>query len=73
MIPDLDCDKECRFQAVGPTTTTCTYYSPVYDKNGNNINPDGNITRGALRCTVCDRKWSFSSRYGKTEYVEIKK
>lgn len=71
MIPNLDCDKDCRFQEVGPTTTTCMYYPPVYDKHGNNTNPDGNITSGGLKCVVCNRKWSYSRRYGETTYNEV--
>jgi hypothetical protein len=51
--------------------TTCMYFPPTYDKHGNNTNPDGNITSGALRCTVCNRKWSYSRQYGETQYTEI--
>lgn len=71
MIPNLDCDKDCRFQEDGFTVTTCMYFPPVYDKNGNNTNPDGNTTSGKLKCTVCNRRWSFSRRYGETSYQEI--
>lgn len=70
MIPNLDCDKDCRFQEAGPTVTTCMYYPPVYDKHGNNTNPDGNITSGGLKCVVCNRMWSYSRRYGETTYEE---
>lgn len=71
MIPNLDCDKDCRFQEEGWSATTCMYFIPVYDKHGNNLNPDGNITSGTLKCTVCDKRWSYSTQYGETTYKEI--
>lgn len=71
MIPNLDCDKDCRFQEDGMSMTTCMYFPPTYDKHGNNTNPDGNITSGALRCTVCNRRWSYSRQYGETQYAEV--
>ena len=71
MIPNLDCDKDCRFQEEGWSSTTCMYFIPVYDKHGNNLNPDGNITSGTLKCTVCDKRWSYSTQYGETTYKEI--
>lgn len=71
MIPNLDCDKECRFQEDGMSMTTCAYYPPVYDKHGNNINPDRNVTSGAIRCTVCERKWTYHRQLGETTYEEM--
>lgn len=49
---------------------TCAYYPPVYDKHGNNTNPDGNVTSGSLNCITCGKTWSYSRRYGETEYKE---
>lgn len=71
MNPNPDCEEKCRFQEIGPSMTTCVYYPPVYDKHGNNTNPDGNITSGSLNCITCGKTWSYSRRYGKTEYKEI--
>ena len=71
MIPNLDCDKDCRFQEDGMSMTTCMYFPPTYDKHGNNTNPDGNITSGGLKCTVCSRRWSYSRQYGETQYAEV--
>ena len=72
MNPNPGCEGECRFQEKGPMMTTCMYYPPVYDKHGNNTNPDGNITSGALSCLTCGKKWSFATRYGETQYTEVK-
>ena len=47
------------------------YFAPVYDKHGNNLNPDGNITSGSVSCNVCDRQWNYATQYGKTEFQEI--
>jgi hypothetical protein len=67
-----ECPREdCQF-AESMTMTTCAYYSPVYDKNGVNINPDGNTTTFTLTCYKCGKMWNGSTRYGKTTYVELK-
>ena len=65
MNPNPTCDKDCRFQ-FDMTTTTCMYYAPVYDKHGNNINPDGNITSGEVSCSVCGKTWQYSKQYDTT-------
>lgn len=69
MNPNPTCEKECRFTHSGGSTTMM-YYPPVYDKHGNNINPDGNITSGTTTCLVCNKKWNYSTQYGKTRYDE---
>jgi len=69
--PNPGCEGECRFN-VGMGMTTCAYYPPVYDKHGNNINPDRNVTSGMVSCNVCDRQWSYSTCLGETEFQEIK-
>lgn len=50
--------------------TTAMYYHPVYDKHGNNINPDGNITSGSVKCSTCNKEWTYHTRYGETSYEE---
>lgn len=72
MNPNPTCKNECRFMEVGPSMTTAMYFTPIYDKNGNNINPDGNITSGSLACTVCNMKWYYSTQFGETTFKEIK-
>lgn len=47
------------------------YFTPVYDKHGNNINPDGNITSGSVSCHVCNKQWGYSTQYGKTTFQEM--
>lgn len=68
--PNPDCEKDCRFRE-GPGQTTLAYYAPIYDKNGNNLNPDGNITTNQIACTVCGKVWQVSTQYGKTTYTKI--
>ena len=70
MNPDPSCEKDCRFE-MGMSMTTCMYFPPVYDKHGNNLNPDGNITSGNISCHVCNRRWSYSTRLGQTEFAEV--
>lgn len=69
--PNPECDKDCRFH-YGVSVTTAMYYSPVFDKYGNNLNPDGNTTSGEITCSVCERKWSYSTRYNQTDFKETK-
>ena len=69
--PNPNCDKECRFQ-YGVAMTTAMYFAPVYDKHGNNLNPDGNTTTGSVTCNVCGKRWTSVSQFGKTEFLEIK-
>jgi len=63
------CDKECRF-IEGFAMTTSMYFTPVYDKNGVNINPDGNITRRNVSCVTCHKKWTATTQFGDTEYEQ---
>ena len=51
--------------------TTDAYYPPQYDKNGNNLNPDGNITTTKISCSTCNRQWVATTQYGETLYREI--
>ena len=70
-IPDKECGGDCRF-VVKTEMTTCMYFQPIYDKNGDNINPDGNTTSGEMVCPVCNRKWFYKKQYGEYSYEEIK-
>lgn len=68
--PNPDCKKDCRFQE-GVATVTAAYYPPIYDKHGNNTNPNGNITSRQITCGVCGKIWLSSTQYGKTTYTEL--
>lgn len=70
MNPNPGCEGECRFHVRGGVTT-CMYFPPVYDKHGNNTNPDGNITSGDVGCSVCNRRWGYATQYGKTTFNEV--
>ena len=70
MNPNPKCPSEdCMFN-FGVSITTAMYYHPVYDKHGNNINPDGNITSGEVRCSTCNKSWTYSTQYGATVFKE---
>ncbi len=62
---------DCRF-TLTDTTRTAAYYAPLYDREGNNIAVDLNITTGKLSCSSCNRVWSFKDSYQDTIYEEIK-
>ena len=70
MNPNPTCKNDnCRF-SFGMSMTTTTYYHPVYDKHGNNINPDMNITSGSVQCSTCNKAWTYHSQNGNTKYIE---
>ena len=69
MNPNPNCEYNCRFK-YGMSMTTAMYYNPVYDKHGNNINPDGNVTSGTIECLECYRQWTYATQFGKTKYSE---
>lgn len=69
--PNPSCDLDCRFSDIGPTTTTAMYFTPIYDKNGNNINADGNISNGTISCSTCGKQWSYTTKLGKTDFKQI--
>lgn len=70
--PNPECEREdCTFESHG-MSTTCMYFPPIYDKHGNNTNPDKNTTTERLKCLTCKRKWLVSKCYGtKPEIKEI--
>jgi len=70
-MPDSthQCNKECKI-VFGHSMTTCAYYPPVYDKHGNNLNPDGNITSGECACITCGKEWQYSTQFEQTTYTE---
>ena len=65
-----NCDKECKF-IPGVSMTTAMYFTPIFDKNGVNINPDGNITSSTVSCVTCHKKWKTSTQYGETTHEEV--
>ena len=69
MNPNPTCEGECRF-VHGTSMTTCMYYPPVYDKHGNNINPDMNSTSGSIDCNTCKTHWTYISSNGMTTYFD---
>ncbi len=40
--------------------TTCVYYPPIYNKYGNNINPDRNMTTSYWECLECKKQYTIS-------------
>ena len=68
--PNPTCDKDCRF-AVGVSMSTAMYFQPVYDKHGNNLNPDGNTTTSTVSCGVCGKSWVSRTRLGETTFQEV--
>lgn len=66
-VPDKNCEGDCRYE-IESEITTLAAHTPIYDKNGNNINPDPNIIYGKIFCSTCNRLWSYKKQYGKYFY-----
>jgi hypothetical protein len=68
-FPDCpDGRKDCVFSR-GVRSTTLAYCPPQYDRGGNNLNPDSNVTSGKLTCETCGRIWNYSEQYGKPFFM----
>ena len=52
--------------------STLLYYTPIYDKNGKNLNPDANTISWSVHCRICKKNWSAASRLGDTLFKEVK-
>lgn len=46
------------------STRTLLNYPQIYDANGININPDGNITTTIYRCLHCNHEFSVQTKFG---------
>jgi hypothetical protein len=67
--PNPDCARQdCKFTS-GVEFTTLAYYTPLYDKTGNLISTDSNITSGAVDCVVCGGHWTYITVHGITTYT----
>ena len=69
ILEKYPCDNECMFQTL-PSFTTCVYYPPIYNKDGVNTNPDGNITTTQVNCIVCSKKFLLESRFNNID-IEV--
>ena len=47
------CNKPTKRSPVGGSTTTCMYFTPVYNEEGINTNPDRNTTTSSYQCLEC--------------------
>lgn len=71
MNPNPNCPREdCRF-AFGAMSSTAMYFEPIYDKHGNNVNPDLNIRSGSVTCHTCGKKWTYSICGNETTVSEV--
>lgn len=69
--PDCDTPERCEFSPTGPAFTTDMYYPPRYNRAGENLNPDGNVTSQEWSCSACEKRWIASTRLGEVEFTEI--
>lgn len=57
-----NCQKSTRRQHKGSTSTLMNY-QPIYDENGNNINPDRNISTSYYDCLDCDKNYCVKGNH----------
>ena len=69
--PNPECPSEdCRFSHSGGSSTLVAYI-PIYDRNGNNTNPDRNTTTFKVNCLTCGKMWVGKSCLDQTTYEEV--
>ena len=64
------CKKDCRI-TFGTASVTAAYYTPIYDKNGVNVNPDMNETSQIAHCNMCDKTWGVKTKGGNTTFTML--
>jgi hypothetical protein len=68
--PNPECPREdCRFSHSGGSSTLVAYI-PIYDRNGNNTNPDRNTTTFKVNCLTCGKMWVGKSCLDETTYED---
>lgn len=70
--PNPQCPKDdCLFIQDGPSFTTAMYCNPVYDKHGNMVSKDYNISTCDVKCLKCEKRWISRTQAGETTYEEV--
>lgn len=69
IIPDPSCVLECKLYDALPMHRTAMSWTPLWDKFGQMINSDPNITSGRIGCMTCERQWDYRE-YPKRREVE---
>lgn len=52
-----ECERQDCNYGVMSSVATLVYCPPIYDKNGNNLNSDVNITYVSYKCLTCGEMW----------------
>jgi len=68
--PNPDCQDDCSF-VESLKVTTLVHYPPVYDKHGNNTNPDRNWTSYSVSCHKCNTTWNVKTNGDFTEINKV--
>lgn len=61
-----ECMRDDCIITVESQMTTAMHYSPVYNKDGVNMNPDRNSTTQNVRCLSCGKNWKRDNYGTKT-------
>lgn len=59
------------YRTAGMSISTCTYFGPIYNKKGENINPDRNTTTFNYTCTECKNLFIIIGNYTDGFYYDI--
>ena len=59
-----DCMRDDCMLQHGVSTSTLAHYPAIFDKDGNNTNPDGNVVVTDIKCLSCGKSWKESWKNG---------
>ena len=54
---------DCMLQ-MGVSTMTLAHFPQIFNKNGDNVNPDGNLSITDVRCLSCGKSWKEGWKNG---------
>lgn len=64
--------EDCRISGSGTGSITAAYFEPVYDKHGNNLNPDRNVATMYYNCGICGKSWNVETCAGETKITNLR-
>ncbi len=65
-----DCKSDACRVSYGGSATTLMGFTQEYDKKGNPLHRDPNITTSNFGCSTCGRQWKVKSRDGEPDQIE---
>lgn len=67
----VECERDDCAISASEGMSTLVYYVPIYNKHGENINPDMNTKSGSGLCNKCKRQWIYKTVRNETTVTEV--